>query len=1253
MNKSKELPPKALPDLSLLSLNVRGIKNFKKRRTVFNWARHKNPDIILLQETHSELSDETHWKREWGGNAIFSHGSNNSCGVCILFRNGLDIEIKQVITDRLGRYIFLDISVHSKPFYLINIYAPNKVKEQTIFFKKLDSFLNGKVIELNTNIIMGGDFNITLVPEKDKKGGNIGPPNSANHELHKVIDNLELLDIWRRCHPNKHGFTWRRNTPPIQCRLDYWLTSEPLSNLVLKTSIIPAILTDHNAIFLEMNTNSESESRGRGFWKMNTLFLQKNEFLNQMKQKLEEWKGININSASLKWDYLKFKIREFTMSYCRDFWKKSKEKETLLENQYKEMSLEYAENPTNELMESIDQKKKELEEFYEIKTQGNIIRSRARWHEQGEKSSKYFLNLEKRNQIRKNIRSLNVNNTTITNPKDILNEEAKYYQSLYTSKMVFQENDFEKFTENLIIPKLTEEEKNSCEGLISNGECQKVIKNMKNNKSPGNDGIPVEFYKIFWPNIGKLVIECFNESYANGSLSTSQKQAVITLIDKPGKDLTLLKNWRPISLLNTDYKIATKVLAMRLQKVLPNIIHHNQTGFVHNRYIGDSIRSILDVIEFTKLKNIPGILLALDFEKAFDSLEWKYLNHVLLKYNFGNSFLQWIKTFYNGASSCMINNGHTSNYFKLGRGVRQGDPISPYLFLLAIEILAIKIRADEHIKGIKLYGHESKVIAHADDITSLLQDVQSAKNLFKIIQSFSRFSGLILNKSKCEGMWLGSLHSSTDKPLGVNWSNAPIRILGIFISHDSKKMIEFNLQNKITSIQKLFRSWSLRGLSLLGRVTIAKTLAISQFIFAASVISVSKDILKKVNSCIYNFLWNGGSEKIKREVLNSEHSKGGLKMLDLNTMINANRIMWVKRFLDPNIKASWKSYLEGTFCSHGGVNLLCNANYNAVHLKCNREIPEFYMEMMSCWKLVSIPCESLLWHSPLFKLNGKGFFWKEFNEAGINHVSDLFENQQPIPFVTLSGNKPAISRSVIKWLGLISLIPKESRSLKCNSCTNLFDQMKINIGKIVHLKTVDSKQIYQYLNNKKNVIPTGSNKISTWFGKHFDHIEWETIYLRPLQAATESYIRCFQYKILHNITAVRHNLFKWKILPSPYCRFCDTENETILHLFTKCRVAIEFWISLERYYENITNKSIDLTPEKILLGVEGDIWLNYLLILGKYFLFKADATEGTHFKYFDNIVKSKYSVEKAIALGNNSIGKLLNKWEPYIKKYGM
>ena len=167
---------------------------------------------------------------------------------------------------------------------------------------------------------------------------------------------------------------------------------------------------------------------------------------------------------------------------------------------------------------------------------------------------------------------------------------------------------------------------------------------MKNGKTSGNDGLMKEFYVCFFGELGMLLLKSLNYSHLVGELSTSQKQAVVTLIEKKGRDKRLVKNWRPISLMNVDLKIASKALSFRLKKVISNLINYDQPAYIKGRFIGESIRLIDDILYNTEQENIDGVLFATDIEKGFDSVEHSFIFAVLKKFGFGDDFVQWIKT---------------------------------------------------------------------------------------------------------------------------------------------------------------------------------------------------------------------------------------------------------------------------------------------------------------------------------------------------------------------------------------------------------------------------------------------------------------------------------------------------------------------------------------------------------------------------------------------------------------------------------
>ena len=236
-----------------------------------------------------------------------------------------------------------------------------------------------------------------------------------------------------------------------------------------------------------------------------------------------------------------------------------------------------------------------------------MFRSKVKWIEQGEKPTKYFFNLEKNNYQKKLIREVKLENGKLTSdPVQVNNGIEDFYRNMYTSKITANNSNYisehnqnlDDFIKGLSIPQLNKEEQESLEKDLTFEELKNALTSFADNKSPGEDGFSKEFYETFFNLPWKDLLNSYNEAFYKGSLSVSQKRGTITLIPKGNVDLDDLKNWRPISLLNIDYKILSKVLAKRLEQHLPKLIHSDQTGFVNGRYIGQNRRFLKKSREF-------------------------------------------------------------------------------------------------------------------------------------------------------------------------------------------------------------------------------------------------------------------------------------------------------------------------------------------------------------------------------------------------------------------------------------------------------------------------------------------------------------------------------------------------------------------------------------------------------------------------------------------------------------------------------
>ena len=657
----------------------------------------------------------------------------------ILLNNNFEQKVKKVKTDKNGNYILLDIDIQGKEITLANIYGPNE--DNPNFYETLKR----NITEFeNENVIICGDWNLVLDFEKDCYNYlHINNPRARNVVL-SLIEEEHFIDVWRVMNENTQKYTWRRLNPTKkQARLDYFLVSETINSYVMHSDIVPGYRTDHSGIILKLKL--QEAERGRGYWKFNNTLLKDKKYIEEVKNTIREvintyaLNNENINDVNevafnindqLFLETLLMTIRGNTIKYCSIKKKVKLEDENKLLQEIKELEDElnndFSNAEENKILE-LSQKKQSLIDIRKEKIEGVMLRSRSRYQDLGEKPSKYFFNLENRNFINKTMTKLIENDgTEVTETKEVLKCQRKFYENLYNENLI--DADDVPITE--IIGenenKLTIEESEKLEGDIKIDELSNALKNMKNEKSPGLDGFTVEFYKFFWVDLKYFILRSLNYGYHTGTLSVTQKQGLITCLPKPNKSRHYLKNWRPISLLNVIYKLASSVIANRLKLTLDKLINGDQKGFISGRFIGENVRLMYDILFETKNQDIPGMILSIDFEKAFDTVSWKFIKRVLQYFNFGPSIISWINIFQKGSESCIIQNGFMSDFFNLKRGCRQGDPISPYVFILCAEILGKMIRDNKVLKGIRINGKEFRLSQYADDTQLFLDGTEQS-----------------------------------------------------------------------------------------------------------------------------------------------------------------------------------------------------------------------------------------------------------------------------------------------------------------------------------------------------------------------------------------------------------------------------------------------------------------------------------------------------------------------------------------------
>jgi exonuclease III len=305
-------------NVKLMSMNSRGLRNKDKRGTVFRYI-HGMADVIFLQEMHCLNKDKSYWSNEWKGNMVLSYGTNDRCGVGILFKDSLEHKIINSVVDNNGRYILLRCLIQDRTFVLLNVYAPNREKEHTIFLQHILSKMIDFIKEEDEYFILGGDWNVTTTIDLDRMVGNPKLWQDSVNVFDNIQQKFDLLDIWRAKHPNTRRYTWRQSKPLKQSRIDYWLISDNLQPYIEKTDICPGIRSDHSAITIHIKTFKDS-TPGRSYWKFNNTILIDPEYTTLLIDHLHKWEEENsdIPYHRVQCDYLKFKIAQFTRKYTKE-----------------------------------------------------------------------------------------------------------------------------------------------------------------------------------------------------------------------------------------------------------------------------------------------------------------------------------------------------------------------------------------------------------------------------------------------------------------------------------------------------------------------------------------------------------------------------------------------------------------------------------------------------------------------------------------------------------------------------------------------------------------------------------------------------------------------------------------------------------------------------------------------------------------------------------------------------------------------
>lgn len=723
--------------------------------------------------------------------------------------------------------------------------------------------------------------------------------------------------------------------------------------------------------------------------------------------------------------------------------------------------------------------------------------------------------------------------------------------------------------------RLSEAEKEECDVDIGEEEIIKAINGMNKNKSPGLDGLTAEFYREFREQLCPILGKLFRWMEDHDYIETEIITGLVNIIHKKGsKDK--LDNYRPLTMLNVDYKILARVMSERIKKVISTVVGGTQAYSVPGRNIVDTVRSVRDVVGYMKEKG-EGIVLSLDLNKAFDRVNHDYLFRVLETVGFGERMVGWIKRMYKGAVSCVKINGLLTDVFRVERSVRQGCPMSSLLYSISAEPLAMLLEGDEGIRGIEIPGgNVSLMYQYADDTTVTVGDRDSVYGVFRCVEEYGCASGVKINMGKSEIMYM-DVSMEERVQLSLRERRDYVRVLGINVGIEQGLGNQIQFDEIIGKMSKVLGFWKSREVGLRGKVIIVNMLVMSKLIYVMSVMNVPNDVVLRVNELVGGFLWGGRGVRIAREVLENEYEDGGLKLFDLEIKKKALRIKTMIQFLKGKTNFIWKSFLKDAILKTGG----CGSSgifmeYRESMLK---GVSEYYREVLEAWGeflgYVSYNCVNIeqvcaqpIFLNPKIKVRDKTLFDRKMWDAGFRTLSDLVYEYVPgfmsaqviVDEVREKGQVVGLKMAEHLLSKIKSGVPKGwMEIIECEIVEKGMNEIEMYVGvegkgiSIVNMKT---SLLYKVLKGKKVRRPASERVWEEVVGRVDVGRIWKSLRVKWNCIECEN----FDFMLRHNRIFNNLIISKFDVRVNKECDVCRVEVETCMHEFVECsELTVFFW----------------------------------------------------------------------------------------------
>ena len=1181
-------------DITLISQNCRGLKCKDKLKQILCRANNirGSSKIVALQETHLESS---YLKYSWPGNTAITPSSGAKGGIITLLSGDINI-LDQIDIDNEAQILFTEMinNKDATPLIIVNLHSPCAHDQLKIdFFKKVKTQIDILMQDHGqSEILIMGDFNTTFWPSERINTNRGKREVIAAKCLVRMFEDLNITDCWNKF---DNTMTWRHGDK--MSRLDRIQWSQGLNSdygaVEIKTDWT-LTTSDHAAVIVRLQKNTKAPNHSI-ITRIDTSFINniklRSEFVKELDKRMSQIKETNLDPHG-RLEFLKMTIRSIAIDIATNykkemeaefkeiqsgiaFWQKTFENS--LDSIYRDIAIENLDNLMAKRNKYLNERGKYLSE-----------RSKSKWYQEGERSTKYFLNLNKAKNNRNEMSDLIIDGNNVKDKTSINRHVEQFYKNLYEKgdKCLINSNKLDLFLRNLT--KVPDELVDTVDGKLTIKEVYETLKSCMDS-APGPDGIPYSIIKLTWKHFGPLLIDSWYFAESSGRLSQSHESSYLRLLPKEGKDIRYLKNWRPITLSNCDFKLITKTLSWRLAKAVDSVISPNQTAYMKDRQISDNLNIMLYTTE--QQIHTEGMMVSLDAEKAFDSIEHWYIKEILKKIGL-NKFVNVFDLLYMNQGVEIILNGQSTGKYTIRNGVKQGDALSCILFILGIEPLLENINKDISISSIRCNDVTiPKALAYADDIACLINpNIESLQKIFNHYEDLTQLSGLRLNADKTEiisnKIYPAEYNISYNNKEVVIQIRDQMKVNGLTLSYNIEQARKSNIDSMIEAVEGQLKSWSNRNLSLLGKIQIFKTFGLSQILYTLTNIEIKKSEESILTGIIYKFIWNRNMDaakapdRIKRQTLLRKVQNLGFGMIDYKEVVKSIRLRNLIRLIN-----SERGPLYSTIKSNLNNSQICIQALRPIRTNINSSIDQ----LRKIWS------DSI--GDPDY-VNNVALFQAISNEYIGNIVLPKFKrlklvknlrNDKLGDIIRYNPQHPIIDklkrniRDYIQNCGTLNT-PSTYQSIQCS----IFPYKR----KIISWPKISSKQISNYRALQGDITPP---KMLTMTNN--DDL---TNLGRNILKLTNSKLKLILLRCLHGDVYSRERMVRFGMVEDNRCPRCN-EIETTQHMLYECTYVKSVWSEIHKLTNikaNSLNEILGLHPfhDKVTLTIHAEAMRRLLSI---------------------------------------------------------